>query len=159
MAYESYVQGYACQLCVCIDRAGFSLLQLISVLNSGSWWRDWNSCKSLASSSQFLNESECFRDNKHFKIVICCTGFILFFVLGGSADNVLSQIAAQRRKAAGLPEQKPSQQHSPVQSTPSSTVSDLQCAQIVGNGHVVKVTGNAKFCTSKLANGSYLCHG
>ncbi|NXD49908.1 ANKS6 protein, partial [Corvus moneduloides] len=44
---------------------------------------------------------------------------------GGSADNVLSQIAAQRRKAAGLPEQKPSQQHSPVQSTPSSTLSDL----------------------------------
>ncbi|OWK63005.1 Ankyrin repeat and SAM domain-containing protein 6 [Lonchura striata] len=58
---------------------------------------------------------------------------------GGSADNVLSQIAAQRRKAAGLPEQKPSQQHSPVQSTPSSAVSDLQCAQIVGNGQVVKV--------------------
>uniref|UniRef100_A0A663LLZ3 Ankyrin repeat and sterile alpha motif domain containing 6 n=1 Tax=Athene cunicularia TaxID=194338 RepID=A0A663LLZ3_ATHCN len=57
---------------------------------------------------------------------------------GGSADNVLSQIAAQRRKAAGLPEQKPSQQHSPVQSTPSSTLSDLHCAQIVGNGHVVK---------------------
>ncbi|XP_050748201.1 ankyrin repeat and SAM domain-containing protein 6 isoform X3 [Gymnogyps californianus] len=57
---------------------------------------------------------------------------------GGSADNVLSQIAAQRRKAAGLPEQKPSQQHSPVQSTPSSTLSDLQCAQIVGNGHLVK---------------------
>uniref|UniRef100_A0A8C3DD09 NAD(+) ADP-ribosyltransferase n=1 Tax=Corvus moneduloides TaxID=1196302 RepID=A0A8C3DD09_CORMO len=57
---------------------------------------------------------------------------------GGSADNVLSQIAAQRRKAAGLPEQKPSQQHSPVQSTPSSTLSDLQCAQIVGNGHGVK---------------------
>uniref|UniRef100_A0A8C5TI70 SAM domain-containing protein n=1 Tax=Malurus cyaneus samueli TaxID=2593467 RepID=A0A8C5TI70_9PASS len=55
---------------------------------------------------------------------------------GGSADNVLSQIAAQRRKAAGLPEQKPSQQHSPVQSTPSSTLSDLQCAQVVGNGHV-----------------------
>ncbi|NXO93692.1 ANKS6 protein, partial [Certhia brachydactyla] len=44
---------------------------------------------------------------------------------GGSADNVLSQIAAQRRKAAGLPEQKPNKQHSPVQSTPSSTVSDL----------------------------------
>ncbi|KAM6445615.1 ankyrin repeat and SAM domain-containing protein 6 [Rhynochetos jubatus] len=57
---------------------------------------------------------------------------------GGSADNVLSQIAAQRRKAAGLPEQKPSQQHSPVQSTPSSMLSDLQCAQVVGNGHVVK---------------------
>ncbi|NXD07345.1 ANKS6 protein, partial [Nothocercus nigrocapillus] len=45
---------------------------------------------------------------------------------GGSADNVLSQIAAQRRKAAaGLPEQKPSQHHSPVQLTPSSTLSDL----------------------------------
>uniref|UniRef100_A0A8B9BH82 NAD(+) ADP-ribosyltransferase n=1 Tax=Anser brachyrhynchus TaxID=132585 RepID=A0A8B9BH82_9AVES len=57
---------------------------------------------------------------------------------GGSADNVLSQIAAQRRKAAGLPEQKPSQQNSPVQPTPSSTLSDLQCAQTVGNGHVVK---------------------
>nr|XP_025949690.1 ankyrin repeat and SAM domain-containing protein 6 isoform X2 [Dromaius novaehollandiae] len=46
--------------------------------------------------------------------------------------------SAQRRKAAGLPEQKPSQQHSPVQSTPSSTLSDLQCTQVVGNGHVVK---------------------
>uniref|UniRef100_A0A8B9FIA6 NAD(+) ADP-ribosyltransferase n=1 Tax=Amazona collaria TaxID=241587 RepID=A0A8B9FIA6_9PSIT len=57
---------------------------------------------------------------------------------GGSADNVLSQIAAQRRKAAGLPEQKPNQQNSPVQTTPSSTLPDLQCAQIVGNGHVVK---------------------
>lgn len=93
--------------------------------------------------------------------MVSFTGFILFFVLGGSADNVLSQIAAQRRKAAGLPEQKPSQQHSPVQSTPSSTLSDLQCAQIVGNGHVVKVTGNVKFCTSKLANfnRSYLSYG
>ncbi|XP_064006125.1 ankyrin repeat and SAM domain-containing protein 6 isoform X2 [Pogoniulus pusillus] len=57
---------------------------------------------------------------------------------GGSADNVLSQIAAQRRKAAGLSEQKPSQQHSPVQSPPSSTLSDLQSAPVVGNGHVVK---------------------
>ncbi|XP_065523874.1 ankyrin repeat and SAM domain-containing protein 6 isoform X3 [Lathamus discolor] len=57
---------------------------------------------------------------------------------GGSADNVLSQIAAQRRKAAGLPEQKPNQQNSPVQTTPSSTLPDLQCAQVVGNGHVGK---------------------
>ncbi|XP_062464962.1 ankyrin repeat and SAM domain-containing protein 6 isoform X2 [Pezoporus occidentalis] len=57
---------------------------------------------------------------------------------GGSADNVLSQIAAQRRKAAGLPEQKPNQQNSPIQTTPSSTLPDLQCAQVVGNGHVVK---------------------
>ncbi|XP_067147249.1 ankyrin repeat and SAM domain-containing protein 6 isoform X2 [Apteryx mantelli] len=46
--------------------------------------------------------------------------------------------SAQRRKTAGLPEQKPSQQHSPVQSTPSSTLSDLQCTQVVGNEHVVK---------------------
>ncbi|XP_010287234.1 PREDICTED: ankyrin repeat and SAM domain-containing protein 6-like, partial [Phaethon lepturus] len=68
---------------------------------------------------------------------------------GGSADNVLSQIAAQRRKAAGLPEQKPSQQYSPVQSTPSSTPSDLQCAQIVGNGHVVKVQRHQKLEMSK----------
>ncbi|XP_009951449.1 PREDICTED: ankyrin repeat and SAM domain-containing protein 6, partial [Leptosomus discolor] len=68
---------------------------------------------------------------------------------GGSADNVLSQIAAQRRKAAGLPEQKPSQQHSPVQSAPSSSLSDLQCAQIVGNGHVVKVQGNQKLEMNK----------
>ncbi|XP_010213053.1 PREDICTED: ankyrin repeat and SAM domain-containing protein 6 [Tinamus guttatus] len=57
---------------------------------------------------------------------------------GGSADNVLSQIAAQRRKAAGLSEQKPSQHHNPVQLTPSSTLSDLQCTQVVGNGHVLK---------------------
>uniref|UniRef100_A0A8C6ZN81 Ankyrin repeat and sterile alpha motif domain containing 6 n=1 Tax=Nothoprocta perdicaria TaxID=30464 RepID=A0A8C6ZN81_NOTPE len=57
---------------------------------------------------------------------------------GGSADNVLSQIAAQRRKAAGLPEQRPSQHQSPVQLTPSSTLSDLQGTQVVGNGHVVK---------------------
>lgn len=91
--------------------------------------------------------------------MVSFTEFVLFFVLGGSADNVLSQIAAQRRKAAGLPEQKPSQQHSPVQSTPSSTVSDLQCAQIVGNGHVVKVMRNVKFCTSKWANTSFLSDG
>lgn len=114
---------------------------------------------SLASSSEFLNESKCLRVKKHFKIMVSFTEFVLLFLLGGSADNVLSQIAAQRRKAAGLPEQKPSQQHSPVQSTPSSTVSDLQCAQIVGNGHVVKVTGNVKVCSSRLANTSYLSHG
>ncbi|XP_040520307.1 ankyrin repeat and SAM domain-containing protein 6 isoform X1 [Gallus gallus] len=68
---------------------------------------------------------------------------------GGSADNVLSQIAAQRRKAAGLPEQKPSQHNSPVQATPSSTPSDTQCAQTVGNGHVVKVQMNQKTEMSK----------
>lgn len=87
--------------------------------------------------------------------------FGFFFSLGGSADNVLSQIAAQRRKAAGLPEQKPSQQSSPVQPTPSSTQSDLQCAQTVGNGHVVKVQMSAIFSTSKLIyfNRPGLSHG
>lgn len=102
------------------------------------------------------------RINKYFKIMVSLTLFLFYFIfLGGSADNVLSQIAAQRRKAAGLPEQKPSQQHSPVQSTPSSTLSDLQCAQVVGNGHVVKVQRNINFCNSKLANLNRLClsHG
>lgn len=80
-----------------------------------------------------------------------------FFYLGGSADNVLSQIAAQRRKAAGLPEQKPNQQNSPVQTTPSSTLPDLQCAQVDGNGHVVKVQKNVNFCASKLANFNRSC--
>ncbi|XP_019364279.1 PREDICTED: ankyrin repeat and SAM domain-containing protein 6 [Gavialis gangeticus] len=53
---------------------------------------------------------------------------------GGSADSVLSQIAAQRKKAAGLPEQKLNQQHSPVSTAPSSTLPDLQTAQVIGNG-------------------------
>uniref|UniRef100_A0A287DD23 Ankyrin repeat and SAM domain-containing protein 6 n=1 Tax=Ictidomys tridecemlineatus TaxID=43179 RepID=A0A287DD23_ICTTR len=39
---------------------------------------------------------------------------------GGSVDSVLSQIAAQRKKAAGLSEQKPSQRSSPVGPTGSS---------------------------------------
>uniref|UniRef100_A0A7M4F8J8 Ankyrin repeat and sterile alpha motif domain containing 6 n=3 Tax=Crocodylus porosus TaxID=8502 RepID=A0A7M4F8J8_CROPO len=53
---------------------------------------------------------------------------------GGSADSVLSQIAAQRKKAAGLPEQKLNQQHSPVSTAPSSTLPDLQTAQVIDNG-------------------------
>jgi len=93
--------------------------------------------------------------------MVSLTLFLFYFFLGGSADNVLSQIAAQRRKAAGLPEQKPSQQQSPVQSTPSSTLSDLQCPQSVGNGHVVKVQRNVNCCTSKLVNFNRSClsHG
>uniref|UniRef100_I3MHV6 Ankyrin repeat and sterile alpha motif domain containing 6 n=1 Tax=Ictidomys tridecemlineatus TaxID=43179 RepID=I3MHV6_ICTTR len=39
---------------------------------------------------------------------------------GGSVDSVLSQIAAQRKKAAGLSEQKPSQRSSPVGPAPGS---------------------------------------
>ncbi|XP_059580455.1 ankyrin repeat and SAM domain-containing protein 6 isoform X3 [Alligator mississippiensis] len=53
---------------------------------------------------------------------------------GGSADSVLSQIAAQRKKAAGLPDQKLNQQHSPVSTGPSSTLPDLQTAQVISNG-------------------------
>uniref|UniRef100_A0A8C5YX82 Ankyrin repeat and SAM domain-containing protein 6 n=1 Tax=Marmota marmota marmota TaxID=9994 RepID=A0A8C5YX82_MARMA len=42
---------------------------------------------------------------------------------GGSVDSVLSQIAAQRKKAAGLSEQKPSQRSSPVGPAPGSSPS------------------------------------
>lgn len=93
--------------------------------------------------------------NRPLKLMISLTlcvvfSFVCLFSLGGSADNVLSQIAAQRRKAAGLPEQKPSQHNSPVQATPSSTLSDMQCAQTAGNGHVVKIQMNVSFSASKL---------
>ncbi|KAM9207423.1 ankyrin repeat and SAM domain-containing protein 6 isoform 2-T2 [Dugong dugon] len=44
---------------------------------------------------------------------------------GGSIDSVLSQIAAQRKKAAGLSEQKPSQRSSPVGPAPGSSPSEL----------------------------------
>lgn len=43
---------------------------------------------------------------------------------GGSIDSVLSQIAAQRKKAAGLSEQKPSHRSSPVGPAPSSSPSE-----------------------------------
>ncbi|OWK07189.1 hypothetical protein Celaphus_00017198 [Cervus elaphus hippelaphus] len=43
---------------------------------------------------------------------------------GGSIDSVLSQIAAQRKKAAGLSEQKPSHRSSPVGPAPSSSQSE-----------------------------------
>lgn len=44
---------------------------------------------------------------------------------GGSVDSVLSQIAAQRKKAAGLSEQKPSHRSSPVGPVPGSSPSEL----------------------------------
>ncbi|CAK6433785.1 unnamed protein product [Pipistrellus nathusii] len=43
---------------------------------------------------------------------------------GGSIDSVLSQIAAQRKKAAGLSEQKPSHQSSPIGPAPGSSPSE-----------------------------------
>uniref|UniRef100_A0A7M4F941 Ankyrin repeat and sterile alpha motif domain containing 6 n=1 Tax=Crocodylus porosus TaxID=8502 RepID=A0A7M4F941_CROPO len=63
---------------------------------------------------------------------------------GGSADSVLSQIAAQRKKAAGLPEQKLNQQHSPVSTAPSSTLPDLQTAQVIDNGIGKKLEMNKR---------------
>ncbi|XP_006863254.1 PREDICTED: ankyrin repeat and SAM domain-containing protein 6 [Chrysochloris asiatica] len=52
---------------------------------------------------------------------------------GGSIDNVLSQIAAQRKKAAGLSEQKPSQRTSPVGPAPGSSPSELPVSPAVGS--------------------------
>ncbi|XP_053105456.1 ankyrin repeat and SAM domain-containing protein 6 isoform X2 [Hemicordylus capensis] len=56
---------------------------------------------------------------------------------GGSADSVLSQIAAQRKKAAGIPEQKPNQQQTPVGSAPSS-LPEMESTPAIGNGHILK---------------------
>ncbi|XP_058158605.1 LOW QUALITY PROTEIN: ankyrin repeat and SAM domain-containing protein 6 [Dasypus novemcinctus] len=44
---------------------------------------------------------------------------------GGSVDSVLSQIAAQRKKAAGLSEQKPGHRSSPTGPAPGSSTSEL----------------------------------
>ncbi|XP_039766594.1 ankyrin repeat and SAM domain-containing protein 6 isoform X2 [Ornithorhynchus anatinus] len=52
---------------------------------------------------------------------------------GGSVDSVLSQIAAQRKKAAGLCEQKASLQESPVGPAPGSHLLDLQDPQAAGS--------------------------
>ncbi|XP_021497177.1 ankyrin repeat and SAM domain-containing protein 6 isoform X1 [Meriones unguiculatus] len=52
---------------------------------------------------------------------------------GGSVDSVLSQIAAQRKKAAGLCEQKPSQRSSPVGPAAGSSPPELP-ASLVGSG-------------------------
>ncbi|KAM6182504.1 ankyrin repeat and SAM domain-containing protein 6 isoform 2-T3 [Erethizon dorsatum] len=63
---------------------------------------------------------------------------------GGSIDSVLSQIAAQRKKAAGLSEQKPSQRSSPVGPAPGSNPSELLVSP-AGNG----VPSSKKLETSK----------
>ena len=52
---------------------------------------------------------------------------------GGSIDSVLSQIAAQRKKAAGLSEQKPSHRSSPVGPAPSSSPSELPVSPAGGS--------------------------
>ncbi|XP_038203949.1 ankyrin repeat and SAM domain-containing protein 6 isoform X1 [Arvicola amphibius] len=52
---------------------------------------------------------------------------------GGSVDSVLSQIAAQRKKAAGLSDQKPSQRSSPVGPAPGSSPPELP-ASLMGSG-------------------------
>ncbi|XP_042320079.1 ankyrin repeat and SAM domain-containing protein 6 [Sceloporus undulatus] len=54
---------------------------------------------------------------------------------GGSADSVLSQIAAQRKKAAGLSEQKPSPT---VDSIPSPSPPAVESTQTIINGHILK---------------------
>ncbi|XP_040818835.1 ankyrin repeat and SAM domain-containing protein 6 isoform X1 [Ochotona curzoniae] len=53
---------------------------------------------------------------------------------GGSIDSVLSQIAAQRKKAAGLSEQKPSQRSSPGGPTPVTSPSELPTSPAGGSG-------------------------
>lgn len=58
---------------------------------------------------------------------------------GGSIDSVLSQIAAQRKKAAGLSEQKPSHQSSPVGPAPGSSPSELPVSPAGGGGPGGKV--------------------
>lgn len=63
----------------------------------------------------------------------------IFSPLGGNADSVLSQIAAQRKKAAGISEQKPSQQQTAAGAAPSPSLPDVESTQAIGNGHVLKV--------------------
>ncbi|XP_010355933.2 ankyrin repeat and SAM domain-containing protein 6 isoform X5 [Rhinopithecus roxellana] len=64
---------------------------------------------------------------------------------GGSIDNVLSQIAAQRKKAAGLSEQKPSHRSSPVGLALGSSPSELPASPAGGSVPV----GKQKLETSK----------
>ncbi|OCT76164.1 hypothetical protein XELAEV_18031356mg [Xenopus laevis] len=58
--------------------------------------------------------------------------------VSGSAENVLSQIAAQRKKAANLSEQKKAQLHSPNITTTASIVLDQQSPNPISNGHLPK---------------------
>ncbi|XP_073443891.1 ankyrin repeat and SAM domain-containing protein 6 [Dendrobates tinctorius] len=57
---------------------------------------------------------------------------------GGSADSVLSQIAAQRRKAASLSKQKETAAQSPVNPTSGSAVPEQPVVLPTSNGHVPK---------------------
>uniref|UniRef100_G3UCV6 Ankyrin repeat and SAM domain-containing protein 6 n=1 Tax=Loxodonta africana TaxID=9785 RepID=G3UCV6_LOXAF len=72
---------------------------------------------------------------------------------GGSIDSVLSQIAAQRKKAAGLSEQKPSQRSSPVGPAPGSSPSEPPVSPAGGStpgGIISRVSAPAqKLETSK----------
>ncbi|XP_011794881.1 PREDICTED: ankyrin repeat and SAM domain-containing protein 6 isoform X2 [Colobus angolensis palliatus] len=63
---------------------------------------------------------------------------------GGSIDNVLSQIAAQRKKAAGLSEQKPSHRSSPVGPAPGSSPSELPASPAGGSIPVGKKLETSK---------------
>uniref|UniRef100_A0A2I3GS56 Ankyrin repeat and SAM domain-containing protein 6 n=1 Tax=Nomascus leucogenys TaxID=61853 RepID=A0A2I3GS56_NOMLE len=63
---------------------------------------------------------------------------------GGSIDNVLSQIAAQRKKAAGLSEQKPSHRSSPVGPAPGSSPSELPASPAGGSVPVGKKLETSK---------------
>uniref|UniRef100_A0ACB8EC07 Uncharacterized protein n=1 Tax=Sphaerodactylus townsendi TaxID=933632 RepID=A0ACB8EC07_9SAUR len=58
---------------------------------------------------------------------------------GGSADSVLSQIAAQRKKTAGVSEQKPNQQQTGAGSVPSPSLPSMEDAQAIGDKPVPKV--------------------
>ncbi|XP_045879297.1 ankyrin repeat and SAM domain-containing protein 6 isoform X3 [Meles meles] len=64
---------------------------------------------------------------------------------GGSIDSVLSQIAAQRKKAAGLSEQKPSHQSSPAGPASGSSSSELPVSPAGSGGP----SGKQKLETSK----------
>ncbi|XP_066435345.1 ankyrin repeat and SAM domain-containing protein 6 [Eleutherodactylus coqui] len=59
-------------------------------------------------------------------------------ITGGSADNVLSQIAAQRRKAASLSKQKEAAPQSLVNTTCGSTVPEQPAVLPTSNGHLSK---------------------
>uniref|UniRef100_A0A6I8Q9G9 Ankyrin repeat and sterile alpha motif domain containing 6 n=1 Tax=Xenopus tropicalis TaxID=8364 RepID=A0A6I8Q9G9_XENTR len=58
--------------------------------------------------------------------------------VSGSAENVLSQIAAQRKKAANLSEQKKAQLHSPNITAAATIVLDQQSSNPIINGHLPK---------------------
>ncbi|KAM8966997.1 ankyrin repeat and SAM domain-containing protein 6 [Pelodytes ibericus] len=59
-------------------------------------------------------------------------------VTAGSADNVLSQIAAHRKKAASLCEQKKTQPHSPGNTVCGSISTDQQNATLLNHTHLPK---------------------